>query len=115
MSGARDLLGRGGRGIPEQAVRAEALAQRRDFAGALGASRRQLRLGGQRSGAPAEQQVGAVEEARQRRQVVGAERGERARRVLAGRPEAAIGLAILVAYFRNRGSIAVEDINLLKG
>ena len=25
--------------------------------------------------------------------------------------EAAIGLAILVAYFRNRGSIAVEDIN----
>ena len=29
--------------------------------------------------------------------------------------EAAIGLAILVVYFRNRGSIAVEDINLLKG
>ena len=29
--------------------------------------------------------------------------------------EAAIGLAILVAYFRNRGSIAVEDINSLKG
>jgi NADH-quinone oxidoreductase subunit K len=29
--------------------------------------------------------------------------------------EAAIGLAILVAYFRNRGSISVEDINLLKG
>ena len=29
--------------------------------------------------------------------------------------EAAIGLAILVAYFRNRGSIAVEDIDLLKG
>ena len=27
----------------------------------------------------------------------------------------AIGLAILVAYFRNRGSIAVEDINLMKG
>ena len=25
--------------------------------------------------------------------------------------EAAIGLAILVVYFRNRGSIAVEDIN----
>jgi len=24
-------------------------------------------------------------------------------------------LAILVAYFRNRGSIAVEDIDLLKG
>ncbi|HLT02197.1 MAG TPA: NADH-quinone oxidoreductase subunit NuoK [Geminicoccaceae bacterium] len=29
--------------------------------------------------------------------------------------EAAIGLAILVAYFRNRGSIAVEDINLMRG
>ena len=29
--------------------------------------------------------------------------------------EAAIGLAILVAYFRNRGTIAVEDINLMKG
>ena len=29
--------------------------------------------------------------------------------------EAAIGLAILVVYFRNRGSIAVEDIHLLKG
>ena len=29
--------------------------------------------------------------------------------------EAAIGLAILVVYFRNRGSIAVEDINLMKG
>lgn len=29
--------------------------------------------------------------------------------------EAAIGLAILVVYFRNRGSIAVEDINLIKG
>jgi NADH-quinone oxidoreductase subunit K len=29
--------------------------------------------------------------------------------------ESAIGLAILVAYFRNRGSIAVEDINLMKG
>ncbi|MGK2286009.1 NADH-quinone oxidoreductase subunit NuoK [Pedomonas sp. V897] len=29
--------------------------------------------------------------------------------------EAAIGLAILVAYFRNRGSIAVEDINMMKG
>ncbi len=29
--------------------------------------------------------------------------------------ESAIGLAILVAYFRNRGSIAVEDINSLKG
>lgn len=29
--------------------------------------------------------------------------------------EAAIGLAILVAYFRSRGTIAVEDINLMKG
>ncbi len=29
--------------------------------------------------------------------------------------EAAIGLAILVSFFRNRGSIAVEDINSLKG
>ncbi|MEE8499863.1 MAG: NADH-quinone oxidoreductase subunit NuoK [Kiloniellales bacterium] len=29
--------------------------------------------------------------------------------------ESAIGLAILVVYFRNRGSIAVEDINLMKG
>jgi NADH-quinone oxidoreductase subunit K len=29
--------------------------------------------------------------------------------------EAAIGLAILVTFYRNRGSIAVEDINSLKG
>jgi len=29
--------------------------------------------------------------------------------------EAAIGLAILVVYYRNRGSIAVADINLMKG
>ena len=29
--------------------------------------------------------------------------------------EAAIGLAILVVYFRNRHTIAVEDINSLKG
>lgn len=29
--------------------------------------------------------------------------------------EAAIGLAILMIYFRNRGSIEVEDINLMKG
>ena len=29
--------------------------------------------------------------------------------------EAAIGLAILVTYYRNRGSIAVEDVNLMKG
>ena len=29
--------------------------------------------------------------------------------------EAAIGLAIVVVYFRNRGTIEVEDINLMKG
>jgi NADH-quinone oxidoreductase subunit K len=29
--------------------------------------------------------------------------------------EAAIGLSILVVYFRNRGSIAVEDINVMNG
>ncbi|MGI9521644.1 MAG: NADH-quinone oxidoreductase subunit NuoK [Hyphomicrobiaceae bacterium] len=29
--------------------------------------------------------------------------------------EAAIGLAIIVVYFRNRGSIAVEDINMMRG
>ena len=29
--------------------------------------------------------------------------------------EAAIGLAILVVFYRNRGSIAVEDINLMRG
>ena len=29
--------------------------------------------------------------------------------------EAAVGLAILVVYFRNRGSIAVDDINLMNG
>jgi NADH-quinone oxidoreductase subunit K len=29
--------------------------------------------------------------------------------------EAAIGLAILVVYFRNRGTIAVDDINTMKG
>jgi NADH-quinone oxidoreductase subunit K len=29
--------------------------------------------------------------------------------------EAAIGLAIVVVYFRNRGSIAVDDINSMKG
>jgi len=28
--------------------------------------------------------------------------------------EAAIGLAILVAFFRNRGDIAVDDANLMK-
>ncbi|MEM6538551.1 MAG: NADH-quinone oxidoreductase subunit NuoK [Pseudomonadota bacterium] len=28
--------------------------------------------------------------------------------------EAAVGLAILVAYFRNRGDISVDDANLLK-
>ncbi len=29
--------------------------------------------------------------------------------------EAAIGLAILVTFYRNRGSIAVEDINMMRG
>jgi NADH-quinone oxidoreductase subunit K len=29
--------------------------------------------------------------------------------------EAAIGLAILVCYFRNRGTIAVEDVSTMKG
>ncbi len=29
--------------------------------------------------------------------------------------EAAIGLAIVVVYFRNRGSIQVEDVTLMKG
>jgi NADH-quinone oxidoreductase subunit K len=29
--------------------------------------------------------------------------------------EAAIGLAILVIYFRNRGTIAVDDANRMKG
>ncbi|HVZ09700.1 MAG TPA: NADH-quinone oxidoreductase subunit NuoK [Rhodopila sp.] len=29
--------------------------------------------------------------------------------------EAAIGLAIVTIYFRNRGSIQVEDVNLMKG
>ena len=29
--------------------------------------------------------------------------------------EAAIGLAILVSFFRNRGTISVEDVNVMKG
>ncbi|RME16170.1 MAG: NADH-quinone oxidoreductase subunit NuoK [Alphaproteobacteria bacterium] len=29
--------------------------------------------------------------------------------------EAAIGLAIVVSFYRRRGSIAVEDVNVLKG
>jgi NADH-quinone oxidoreductase subunit K len=29
--------------------------------------------------------------------------------------ETAIGLAVLVVYYRKRGSIAVEDVNLMKG
>ena len=29
--------------------------------------------------------------------------------------EAAVGLAILMVFFRNRGSIAVEDVNMMKG
>ena len=34
---------------------------------------------------------------------------------IASAAEAAIGLAILVCFFRNRGSIAVEDVNMMKG
>ena len=30
-------------------------------------------------------------------------------------PFVAVGLAIVVVYYRNRGSIAVEDINMMKG
>ncbi len=29
--------------------------------------------------------------------------------------EAAIGLAIIVIFYRNRGSIAIDDINVMKG
>jgi len=29
--------------------------------------------------------------------------------------EAAIGLAIIVVYFRNKGSIKIEDISSMKG
>lgn len=29
--------------------------------------------------------------------------------------EAAIGLSIVVVYYRNRGSIAVDDVNMMKG
>ena len=29
--------------------------------------------------------------------------------------EAAVGLSILVVYFRNHGTVAVENINLMKG
>lgn len=29
--------------------------------------------------------------------------------------EAAVGLAILVVYFRHRGAIGVEDVNILRG
>ena len=29
--------------------------------------------------------------------------------------ESAIGLAILVVFFRNRGTIAVEDVSMMKG
>jgi NADH-quinone oxidoreductase subunit K len=29
--------------------------------------------------------------------------------------ESAIGLAVIVIFFRNRGSIAVEDVNMMKG
>ena len=34
---------------------------------------------------------------------------------LAAEPERPIGLAILVCFFRNRGTIAVEDVNVMKG
>jgi NADH-quinone oxidoreductase subunit K len=50
-----------------------------------------------------------------------AERGDLAGQVFAlliltvAAAEAAIGLAILVIFYRNRGSIAVEDVNSLKG
>jgi NADH-quinone oxidoreductase subunit K len=29
--------------------------------------------------------------------------------------EAAVGLAILVTFFRNRGDISVDDVNVMKG
>ncbi len=29
--------------------------------------------------------------------------------------EAAVGLAILVVFFRNRGEISVEDVNMMRG
>jgi len=29
--------------------------------------------------------------------------------------EASVGLAILVVFYRNRGTIAVEDVNMMKG
>ncbi|APO86410.1 NADH-quinone oxidoreductase subunit NuoK [Marivivens sp. JLT3646] len=35
--------------------------------------------------------------------------------VLTVAAEAAIGLAILVCFFRNRGTIDVEDVNVMKG
>ena len=35
--------------------------------------------------------------------------------LVAAAAEAAIGLAVLVVYFRNHGSIAVEDVNMMKG
>jgi NADH-quinone oxidoreductase subunit K len=50
-----------------------------------------------------------------------AERGDLAGQVFAlmiltvAAAEAAIGLAILVIFYRNRGTIAVEDVNSLKG
>ena len=36
-------------------------------------------------------------------------------RITVAAGEAAIGLAILVIYFRGRGTIAVDDINQMKG
>jgi NADH-quinone oxidoreductase subunit K len=50
-----------------------------------------------------------------------AEHGDMAGQILAmlvltvAAAEAAIGLAIVTVYFRNRGSIQVEDVNLMKG
>jgi NADH-quinone oxidoreductase subunit K len=50
-----------------------------------------------------------------------AEHGDMAGQVMAmlvltvAAAEAAIGLAIVTVYFRNRGSIQVEDVNLMKG
>ncbi|MBS0643764.1 MAG: NADH-quinone oxidoreductase subunit NuoK [Acetobacteraceae bacterium] len=50
-----------------------------------------------------------------------AEHGDMAGQILAmlvltvAAAEAAIGLAIVTIYFRNRGSIQVEDVNLMKG
>ena len=36
-------------------------------------------------------------------------------KIVVNAAEAAIGLAILVIYYRNKASVEVEDINTLKG